>query len=44
VLLRAWRLRPDDFWVNYDLARSRAPDAPGKPSEIYPQPEEAVGT
>jgi eukaryotic-like serine/threonine-protein kinase len=41
VLRRAWRLRPDDFWINYELARSRGAES-GMIAEMFPQPEEAV--
>jgi eukaryotic-like serine/threonine-protein kinase len=41
VLRRAWRMRPDDFWVNYELARSRGPES-GSIAEMFPRPEEAM--
>ena len=42
VLRRAWRKRPDDFWVNYDLARAPGPESGVTYEEDYPRPEEAV--
>ena len=41
ILGRAWRLRPDDFWVNFDLATSRGAEF-GLAEKLYPRPEEAV--
>ncbi len=41
VLRRAWRKRPDDFWVNFDLARSRGAES-GTAQDLFPRPEEAV--
>jgi serine/threonine protein kinase len=41
LLRQAWRLRPDDFWVNYELAR--APGAAyGSREELWPRPEETI--
>jgi serine/threonine-protein kinase len=49
ILRRAWRLRPDDFWVHFDLARALAYDltrslAAGSEAaaQKYPLAEEAV--
>ena len=41
LLRRAWRLRPDDFWVNFDLAHSRGAES-GSANAVFPHPEEAV--
>jgi serine/threonine-protein kinase len=41
VLGRAWRARPDDFWVNFDLAGSRGAQS-GTAAALFPRPEEAV--
>ncbi len=41
VLRRAWRLRPDDFWVNYELARSQGTET-GSITEMFPCPQEAL--
>jgi serine/threonine-protein kinase len=42
VLRRAWRRRPDDFWVHFDLAHAPGRGGSGSVEELSPSPEEAV--
>jgi tetratricopeptide (TPR) repeat protein len=42
VLRRAWRQRPDDFWVNFELARAFGAEAGSSSGELFPHPEEGV--
>jgi serine/threonine-protein kinase len=42
ALRHAWRKRPDDFWVNFELARAHARANARTESELFPRPEEAV--
>jgi serine/threonine-protein kinase len=41
VLRRAWQQRPDDFWVNFELAGALGPLG-GSAQAMFPRPEEAV--
>jgi tetratricopeptide (TPR) repeat protein len=41
LLRRAWRLRPHDYWVNFELALSPGAES-GTIEEVYPRPEEGV--
>jgi serine/threonine-protein kinase len=41
VLRSVWRQRPDDFWVNFELARASGTEV-GSPRELFPHPEEGA--